>query len=523
MGDGAVLASGVVLAHRYELQDLVSERLGSTTWRAHDRVLSRNVGVELIRTDDPRADQFVEAARRSTTVADPRFLRVLDLLHDEQGHHAVVREWARAFPLDQLLAQSSLPPHRAAAVVAEVAEALAHAHERGVYHRRLTPHHVLLKQSGAVRVVGLGVASALSPAGHHDSVEDLHAYEALDVQSLGRLLYACLVSRWPGSHVDQLRAAPTLHGKLLRPRQVKAGVTRDVDTVCDRILGRPPQHHRTPLRTAADVARSLRLAGVDEEALDDQPSLIQSSSDVLRADPVVEPSGPPPGLEPPRRRPKAFEPAPPTTLERGKARAKRATKGDRGLVLLGVVITLLIGAVLALLVNTAVDDAPAAKDRAAGVERSVPIRAVRDLDPFGEDRRESPDEIAAAIDDDPQTAWRTSTYFGSPRLGGLKPGVGLVLDLGRARDVRSVRVQLLGEGTALSVYTARPGVDQPTSIDGMIRRGTLRDAGSDASFAFSESVLTRYVVVWLTRLPEVGDGEYRGGVREVTIRGMGTA
>ena len=157
MSERRLLASGDVLAHRYELQDLVNEKLGSTTWRAHDQVLNRNVGIEMLSSSDPRADHFLQAARESTSVTDPRFLRVLDLIEDEQHHHLVVREWARAFPLDQLLAQSPLPNRRAATVVAEVAEALSHAHEHGIYHRRLTPHQVLLKQSGAVRVVGLGV------------------------------------------------------------------------------------------------------------------------------------------------------------------------------------------------------------------------------------------------------------------------------------------------------------------------------------------------------------------------------
>jgi serine/threonine protein kinase len=218
MSERRTLASGDVLAHRYELHDLVSERHGSTTWRAHDRTLNRNVGIEMLSSADPRAQHFLNAARESTSVTDPRFLRVLDLIEDEQRHHLVVREWARGFSLDQLLAQSSLPNRRAATVVAEVAEAIAHAHERGIYHRRLTPRQVLLKQSGAVRVMGLGVATALAPAGRQDTMSDLQAYEQLDVQALGKLLYACVTSRWPGGDIDGLEAAPTEHGRLLRAR-----------------------------------------------------------------------------------------------------------------------------------------------------------------------------------------------------------------------------------------------------------------------------------------------------------------
>ena len=52
MSERRLLASGDVLAHRYELQDLVDEKLGSTTWRAHDQVLNRNVGIEMLTSSD---------------------------------------------------------------------------------------------------------------------------------------------------------------------------------------------------------------------------------------------------------------------------------------------------------------------------------------------------------------------------------------------------------------------------------------------------------------------------------------
>ena len=271
---------------------------------------------------------------------------------------------------------------------------------------------------------------------------------------IGKLLYACLTSRWPGAHVDGLKAAPTEHGRLLRPRQVRAGVSRDVDTTCDRILGTPPRNHATPLRKAADIARTLRLSGEDDELLDDQPSLASMSSpDLLRLDPVIVPEGPPPGLEPPRRRPKAYEPAPPTTLERGKERARRAARGDRGLVLLGLVGALVIASVLAFLVGRSTNDSADPIERSSPL-RILPIQRVGDFDPQSDDNRENPEEARLAIDDELSTGWRTSTYLGSPELGGLKDGVGLVLDLGGPRDVDSLRVRLAGAPTSLSIYAS---------------------------------------------------------------------
>jgi putative peptidoglycan lipid II flippase len=512
------MASGDVLADRYELQDLVTERLGSVTWRANDSILDRNVGIEMLPSSDPRADHFIEAARLSTTVTDPRFLRVLDLIEDDHGQHLVVREWARAFPLDQLLAQSPLPSPRANRVMTEVAEAVAHAHERGVYHRRLTPHHVLLKQSGAVRVVGLGVASALAPAGHQDTIDDLQAYEQLDVESLGKLLYACLVSRWPGAHIDQLRAAPTEHGRLLRPRQVRAGVSRELDAICDRILGDPPAHHRPRLSSADDIAQALHL--VDEDTI--RPGgLPRVSPDLLRLDPVVVPQGPPPGLAPPRRRPKAYEPAPPTPLERGKARALESVRGDRRYVLAGVAGALLLASFLGYVVSrdSGTEEAPPGSVDPTSAVRNLPIAGVNDIDPQGEDDEENPDDVARVIDGDVSTGWTTTTYFGQAQLGGLKDGVGVVLDLGGPRELSSLRIRLAGGPTDVAVYASSPGADEPRSLKGLRRIATLDAAGPDASVSLASGLLTRYVVVWLTELPEVEPDNFRGEIREITVRG----
>lgn len=518
MSERRTFASGDLLAGRYELQELVSESLGASNWRAVDQILHRNVRVELLPDSDPRSPNFLQAARSSTQVTDHRFLRVLDLAESEQGMTIVVREWARAAPLHSLLGQSPLPSRRAASIVAEVAEALAHAHEHQIFHRRLAPHQVLLKESGAVRIVGLGVATALAPPDHRDTAADLEAYEAADVQAIGKLLYACLVSRWPGGHVDGLRAAPTEHGRLLRPRQVRAGVARDLDAVCDQILDISRRPSRVPLSSAAEIAQVLYVVD-DDEPTEEQPALA-ASPDLLRLDPVVVPAGPPPGLEPPRRRPKAYEPAPPTRMERGRARARDLARGDRALILAGVVGTVMIAAILAFLVGRETGRVTLPTTEPTSPVEILPVEKAIDFDPQGEDLEEGRDSVALAIDDDPGTGWRTSTYIGNARLGGLKDGVGLILDLGTAREVDQVRIRFAGSPTDLSILTAPSTMSSPPErLADLTDVATLNASGTDAVVALPAGTLTRYVVVWLRSLPEVEPDRYRGEIRSVVIRG----
>jgi putative peptidoglycan lipid II flippase len=520
MSERRALTSGVVLADRYELQDQVSARLGSVTWRALDLVLNRNVGVELIPSSDPRAPHFLEAARRSTLVTDARFLRVLDLLENQHGHHAVVREWAKAFGLNQVLAQSPVPSRRAAHIVAEVAAALAHAHERGQYHRRLTPHHVLVKESGAVRIVGLGLASALDQPDHTESAADLAAYEQADVRALGNLLYAALTGRWPGGEVDELPPAPFEHGHTLRPRQVRAGVARDVDEICDRILPELAGPHTAGrLSSAEAIARALRLIGDDPRDSGGPKTstlgLARESPDLLRADPVLEPAGPAPGLTA-RRRPKSHEPAPPTRIERAQALAADATRDDRRFVIAGVLGVLSIVLVIAGLAvqGAGVNVIPFT----GGSVRTLPIEAIDDFDPQG-DESENPDDANLAIDGDPDTGWRTTTYFNRAELGGLKDGVGLVVDLGDVREVSQVRVTLGADPTTVELYGSRSRTSPPERLSGLTKLGSVTANGRTAQFSPADGTETRFLLVWLTAIPEVTDGKFQGDIREIVVRG----
>jgi putative peptidoglycan lipid II flippase len=207
-------------------------------------------------------------------------------------------------------------------------------------------------------------------------------------------------------------------------------------------------------------------------------------------------------------------------MERNVERARLAAKGDRGLVLLGVGVVVLIATVLAFLVGRSTNDSPNDTIDDSSPIRVLPVQRAGDFDPFGDDGEESPDLVRRAIDGKLTTGWRTSTYLGSASLGGLKDGVGLVFDLGGPREVDSVRIQLGGTPTDLSIYIASPDEAKvPRSLKALRRVAVLDGAGVDASMSLESGEITRYLVVWLRKLPEVDPGSFRGEIREVVIRG----
>jgi hypothetical protein len=237
---------GDVLAERYRLTDLLTESKGGKFWRAFDSVLQRDVAVHIITDDDERAPLLRQAARTSATVLDRRMLRVLDI-DEATGRCFVVNEWGSGTSLDILLADGGpLSPTVAAWIVAEVADTLALAHDAGVAHGRLVPENVLIDTDGAVRLIGFAVDAALHglPAGRIST----------DVADLVGLLYAAMTGKWAGVSRSAVPAAPSTHGHVMRPRQVRAGIPRTLDALCDHVLN----HGGDTEVSAALLADSLR-------------------------------------------------------------------------------------------------------------------------------------------------------------------------------------------------------------------------------------------------------------------------
>ena len=163
---------------------------------------------------------------------------------------------------------------------------------------------------------------------------------------------------------------------------------------------------------------------------------------------------------------------------------------------------------------------PSAESSSDGGEDAAPwpVRRAIDFDPEG-DGSENPEVAADAIDASPSTAWRTLEYRNNPELGGLKSGVGLVLDLGTQRPVSSVDVLLRGGPSSLQIIAA-PGRGRiPDSRAGFTLVGRNQQAPSGRStIDVAEGTTTRYIGLWFTRLPQISSGDYQVQVAGVAVR-----
>lgn len=132
------------------------------------------------------------------------------------------------------------------------------------------------------------------------------------------------------------------------------------------------------------------------------------------------------------------------------------------------------------------------------------------FDPEG-DGRERNSEAARVYDGDPATFWSSEGYA-SANLGGLKPGVGIVVDLGQAAKVKQVELQL-PDAADVTVY-----VNDTDTRDGATELGSSNGKKGKVTITRDKPATGKFVMVWFTTVSQVSDGRFRATLAEMTVR-----
>ena len=154
---------GDVFANRYEIERELARGGMADVYLATDRQLRRKVAVKVLFPEFARDPSFVERFRReaqnAASLNHPNICAVYDW-GQERGTYYIVMEYVEGRSLrDIIRAEGQIPAVAAARIAAELADALAFAHRRGVIHRDVKPGNVLITGTGQVKLTDFGIAA----------------------------------------------------------------------------------------------------------------------------------------------------------------------------------------------------------------------------------------------------------------------------------------------------------------------------------------------------------------------------
>jgi serine/threonine protein kinase len=258
----------------YEVTGIIGEGGMAVVYKGYQQSLNRYVAIKVLRAELARDQEFVERFRREAlAVADlshPNILHVYDAGY-AHGVYYIVMSHVDGGSLKDLITRGPVEMEHAIAMAAQVADALHHAHQRGIVHRDVKPSNILISRDGRPLLTDFGIAKALhettglTRTGTSIGTPEYMAPEQIqgqpvdartDIYALGIVLYEMLAGWVPFSSTTPVATLYKQVNEAPPPlRQVNIGISTWLQDIVLKAMEKNPWDR---YQKASEMAAALR-------------------------------------------------------------------------------------------------------------------------------------------------------------------------------------------------------------------------------------------------------------------------
>ena len=205
-----------ILGNRYQIIRKIGDGGMAFVYQAKDKLLNRIVAVKVLRPEFADDAEFLAKFKREAeavaNITHPNIVNVYDVGQEDKVHY-IVMEYVDGQNLKEIIKNEGvLDEYTALDITKQIAQALSAAHKKGVIHRDIKPHNILISNEGRqVKVADFGIAKAVSNSTitnigsiigsvHYFSPEQAKGQPVAknaDLYSLGIVLYEMIIGRVP--------------------------------------------------------------------------------------------------------------------------------------------------------------------------------------------------------------------------------------------------------------------------------------------------------------------------------------
>ena len=256
---------GKLLDNRYEILELIGVGGMARVYKARCHWLNRYVAIKILRDDLAQDSEirrrFHDESQAVAMLSHPNIVAVYDVSRSSDQEY-IVMELIDGITLKQYMQRkgNKLPWREALHFITQIVKALGHAHSRGIIHRDIKPHNIMVLRDGSVKVADFGIAR-VSAGGHSTltqealgSVHYISPEQARgsridarsDLYSAGVVLYEMITGRLPFEGDNPVSVAiQHINSIPLSPREIDPELPEALEAITMKAMAPDPDDRYT--------------------------------------------------------------------------------------------------------------------------------------------------------------------------------------------------------------------------------------------------------------------------------------